>query len=100
MQIVTIGNVQCGGDSPLLLIAGPCQIEGLDHALSCAESLAKMAADAGMGFVYKSSYDKANRTSAGAERGVGMTAPHVAQRHSPHTQVNTPWSGLSQRSPS
>jgi 2-dehydro-3-deoxyphosphooctonate aldolase (KDO 8-P synthase) len=72
MQIVTIGNVQCGGDSPLLLIAGPCQIEGLDHALSCAESLAKMAADAGMGFVYKSSYDKANRTSAGAERGVGM----------------------------
>ena len=72
MQIVTIGNVQCGGDSPLLLIAGPCQIEGLDHALSCAESLAKMAADAGMGFVYKSSYEKANRTSAGAERGVGM----------------------------
>jgi len=72
MQIVTIGNVQCGGESPLLLIAGPCQIEGLDHALSCAESLAKMAADAGMGFVYKSSYDKANRTSAGAERGVGM----------------------------
>ena len=72
MQIVTIGNVQCGGDSPLLLIAGPCPIEGLDHALSCAESLAKMAADAGMGFVYKSSYDKANRTSAGAERGVGM----------------------------
>jgi 2-dehydro-3-deoxyphosphooctonate aldolase (KDO 8-P synthase) len=72
MQIVTIGNVQCGGDSPLLLIAGPCQIEGLDHALSCAEALAKMAADAGMGFVYKSSYDKANRTSAGAKRGVGM----------------------------
>ena len=72
MQIVTIGNVQCGGDSPLLLIAGPCQIEGLDHALSCAESLSKMAADAGMGFVYKSSFDKANRTSANAARGVGM----------------------------
>ena len=72
MQIITIGNVQCGGDSPLLLIAGPCQIEGLDHALYCAESLSKMAADVGMGFVYKSSYDKANRTSVGAERGVGM----------------------------
>jgi len=72
MQDVTIGNVICGPEAPLVLIAGPCQIEGLDHALSCATSLAKMAADAGMGFVYKSSYDKANRTSANAQRGVGM----------------------------
>ena len=72
MQIVTIGNVQCGGDSRLLLIAGTCQIAELDHELSCAESLAKMAADAGMGFVYQSSYDKATPTSAGAERGVGL----------------------------
>ena len=72
MQAVTIGNVACGGDAPLLFIAGPCQIENADHALYCAEALAKMAATAGMGFVYKSSYDKANRTSAGAARGVGM----------------------------
>jgi len=72
MRDVTIGNVICGPEAPLVLIAGPCQIEGLDHALSCATSLAKMAADAGMGFVYKSSYDKANRTSANAQRGVGM----------------------------
>ncbi len=72
MNIVEIGNTVCGGDSPLLLIAGPCQIESLDHALMCAERLAKMAADAGMGFVYKSSYDKANRTSAFAARGIGM----------------------------
>lgn len=72
MQTVTIGNVACGGYAPLLLIAGPCQIESTDHALHCAETLAKMAATAGMGFVYKSSYDKANRTSAGSARGVGI----------------------------
>jgi 2-dehydro-3-deoxyphosphooctonate aldolase (KDO 8-P synthase) len=72
MKGVTIGNVACGGDASLLLIAGPCQIESADHALYCAEALAKMAATAGMGFVYKSSFDKANRTSASAARGVGM----------------------------
>ena len=48
MQAVTIGNVACGGDAPLLLITGPCQIESADHALYCAEALAKMAATAGM----------------------------------------------------
>ena len=72
MSTFTIADVPCGGDSPLLLIAGPCQVEGLDHALTCAEALAGMAADAGMGFIYKSSFDKANRTSAGAARGVGI----------------------------
>jgi len=72
MGKIEIGNVACGGDAPLMLIAGPCQIESLDHALLCAESLSKSAAAAGMGFVYKSSYDKANRTSATAERGIGM----------------------------
>jgi 2-dehydro-3-deoxyphosphooctonate aldolase (KDO 8-P synthase) len=72
MSTFNIADVPCGGDSPLLLIAGPCQVEGLDHALMCAEALAGMAGDAGMGFVYKSSFDKANRTSAGAARGVGI----------------------------
>ena len=72
MSSFNIANVPCGGHTPLLLIAGPCQVEGLDHAMMCAEALAGMADDAGMGFVYKSSYDKANRTSAGAARGVGM----------------------------
>ncbi len=72
MRAVMIGDVACGGDAPLLLITGPCQIESADHALYCAEALATMAAKAGMGFVYKSSYDKANRTSARAARGVGM----------------------------
>jgi len=72
MSEIKIGNVACGDDNPLLLIAGPCQIEGLDHALQCAQRLAEISARVGMGFIYKSSYDKANRTSAGAARGVGM----------------------------
>jgi len=72
MKDVKIGNLVCGANAPLLLIAGPCQIEGLDHARRCAEALATMAAKAGMRFVYKSSFDKANRTSADAARGVGM----------------------------
>ena len=69
---VEIGNLQIGGTAPLCLIAGPCQIEGRDHALHHAEALAKAAAAAGMGFIYKSSFDKANRTSANAARGVGL----------------------------
>ena len=72
MSLFHIADVPVGGDSPLLLIAGPCQVEGRDHALMCAERLAGMAREAGMGFVYKSSFDKANRTSANAARGVGM----------------------------
>ena len=80
MQQIVITNqksgtgkqVVCGGMAPLMLIAGPCQIESLDHALFCAEKLKTMAAQAGMGFVYKSSYDKANRTSAKTARGVGI----------------------------
>ena len=67
-----IGAVSVGGDAPLLLIGGPCQIEGRDHALMCAAALSKATADAGMGFIYKSSFDKANRTSLSAERGIGL----------------------------
>ena len=70
----TVQQVVCGGGAPLMLIAGPCQIESLDHALFCAERLKTMAVHAGMGFVYKSSYDKANRTSAETARGVGIDA--------------------------
>ena len=72
MTEMHIRDVPCGADHPLVLIAGPCQIEGLDHALSCASHLAKIAAAVGMGFIYKSSFDKANRTSANAARGIGM----------------------------
>ena len=52
MTEILIGDVPCGGDHPLLLMAGPCQIENLDHALSCASRLADIAAAVGMGFVY------------------------------------------------
>jgi 2-dehydro-3-deoxyphosphooctonate aldolase (KDO 8-P synthase) len=69
---VAIGELRVGNDLPLALIAGPCQIESRAHALETAEALAAMAGRAGIGLVYKSSYDKANRTSLGGARGVGM----------------------------
>ena len=72
MKQVQIGNVSIGSTDKLALIAGPCQIEGLDHALHCAEAIMKAADKANMGVIYKSSFDKANRTSANAQRGVGI----------------------------
>ena len=72
MSRVSIGSVEVGNDLPLAFISGPCQIESRAHALECAEAIAAMAREAGVGMVFKSSYDKANRTSAGAARGVGM----------------------------
>jgi 2-dehydro-3-deoxyphosphooctonate aldolase (KDO 8-P synthase) len=71
-RIVEIGALHVGNAQPLALIAGPCQIEGRDHALRIAEALARACGAAGVGLIYKSSYDKANRTSLGAARGVGM----------------------------
>ncbi|MCB1885595.1 MAG: 3-deoxy-8-phosphooctulonate synthase [Geminicoccaceae bacterium] len=67
-----IGNARVGGAGPFLLIAGPCAIEGRDHALMMAESLVRLADGLKLPFVYKSSFDKANRTSATAPRGLGM----------------------------
>ena len=71
---VTIGPVTVGADLPLAVIAGPCQLEGLDHALTIAERMAEVCARHGVGFIFKASYDKANRTSVTAQRGVGMAA--------------------------
>lgn len=71
MKNVAIGEMVVGNDQPLTLIAGPCQLESLDHALMLAEKLRLSAADAGLGFIFKGSYDKANRTSLGGARGVG-----------------------------
>lgn len=71
---VSIGNVQIGNDLPFILIAGPCQIESRDHALSMAEQIAEISGRAGVRFIYKSSYDKANRSSIGTARGIGMDA--------------------------
>ncbi len=71
---VEVGNVAFGNDLPLVLIAGPCAMEGLDHALDMAGVLAEMAGRLGIGFVYKSSFDKANRTASSSPRGLGLDA--------------------------
>jgi 2-dehydro-3-deoxyphosphooctonate aldolase (KDO 8-P synthase) len=71
---VAVGNVIFGNDLPFVLIAGPCQIESLDHALMMAEKISEAAQRAGVPFVYKSSFDKANRSSISTARGVGMEA--------------------------
>jgi 2-dehydro-3-deoxyphosphooctonate aldolase (KDO 8-P synthase) len=64
--------VTFGGDLPFVLISGPCQIESRDHAMRMAEALKEVAAEAGVPLVFKSSYDKANRTSLSGARGVGL----------------------------
>ncbi len=69
---VAVGDVTFGNDLPLVLIAGPCAIEGKEHALEMAGGLVEMARRLGIGLIYKSSFDKANRTSASSPRGVGM----------------------------
>ena len=72
MKTVNIGQLACSNDLPLTLIAGPCQLESRDHALMIAEAMAKACASAGAGYVFKASYDKANRTSLTGQRGLGM----------------------------
>ena len=72
MKQVSIGRLTLGNHLPFVLIAGPCQIESEAHAMEVAGFLTEMAARLDIGLIYKSSYDKANRTSAGARRGVGM----------------------------
>ncbi len=72
LRHITIGPVKIGNDLPLVLIAGPCQIENRDHTLFMAESLIKLTNKLGIPFIYKSSYDKANRTSIAGKRGIGL----------------------------
>ena len=69
---VRIGTVRFGNDLPLALIAGPCAMESRDHALEMADALREIAGRLGLGLVYKSSFDKANRTSSASARGVGL----------------------------
>ena len=69
---VTIGNINISNRLPMTLIAGPCAIESKDHALDMASALVEMTAKLGMGFIYKSSFDKANRTSLHSPRGLGI----------------------------
>jgi 2-dehydro-3-deoxyphosphooctonate aldolase (KDO 8-P synthase) len=72
--IVAVGKAHFGNDLPFALIAGPCVLEGRTHALEMASALKEMTARLGIGFVYKTSFDKANRTSAASARGLGLKA--------------------------
>lgn len=69
---VTVGNARFGNDLPFALMAGPCALESRAHALETASALKEMAGRLGLGLVYKSSFDKANRTSAASARGLGL----------------------------
>src|SRR5258707_9732110 len=69
---VKIGATTLGNDLPLALIAGPCQLESRDHAFDMAGRLQELAAAQGIGLVYKTSFDKANRTSLSGKRGLGL----------------------------
>ncbi len=69
---IQVGDLAIGNDRPLTLISGPCQIESEAHADAMAAALVALCRPRGIGLIYKSSFDKANRTSLGAARGVGM----------------------------
>jgi len=72
IEAVRVGSIAIGGGAPLVLIGGPCAIEDEKHALMTAERLAKIASDRRVSFIYKSSYDKANRFSINSYRGPGL----------------------------
>ena len=72
MRTFNIHNITIGNDHPFVLIAGPCQIESQQHALDTAEQIKQITSELGIKFVYKSSFDKANRSSVGTKRGLGI----------------------------
>ena len=69
---LTIGNVEVSNDAPIVIIAGPCAMESRQHAMDMSGALAEMATKLGFGLIYKTSYDKANRTSGDSPRGIGL----------------------------
>jgi len=71
-RTVSVGAIEVANDRPFALIAGPCQIESRAHALEVADALREMSQAVGVPVIYKSSFDKANRTSVSATRGIGM----------------------------
>ncbi|MHA7772797.1 3-deoxy-8-phosphooctulonate synthase [Roseibium sp. M-1] len=71
-RVVSVGNVTFSNEAPFSLLAGPCALESRDHALECAAAIKEIAGRLGIGVVYKTSFDKANRTSLSGGRGVGM----------------------------
>jgi 2-dehydro-3-deoxyphosphooctonate aldolase (KDO 8-P synthase) len=74
MKTITIQNIQISNDRPLTLIAGPCQMESRDHAFDMCGALKEVTGKLGIPFIYKSSFDKANRTSLKGQRGMGLEA--------------------------
>ena len=71
-NVVNIGDIPVGGDNPLAFILGPCQLENRDHAMFMAEKITKLCAPSSSSFIFKSSFDKANRSSIASARGVGI----------------------------
>src|SRR5215472_15742624 len=71
-RVVKVGDVEFGNERRLSLIAGPCQLESRAHALEMSQALKEISSKAGVGLVYKTSFDKANRTSLGSARGIGL----------------------------
>jgi 2-dehydro-3-deoxyphosphooctonate aldolase (KDO 8-P synthase) len=71
-KLVTVGQVKIGGGNPIVLIAGPCVIESQNHVLNTAEKIKRAASDADIPFIFKASYDKANRSSIDSFRGPGL----------------------------
>jgi 2-dehydro-3-deoxyphosphooctonate aldolase (KDO 8-P synthase) len=71
-KVITLGNVQIGNHLPLTAIVGPCQIESRQHALETAEEILDIGKKLGIGIIYKSSFDKANRSSISGKRGIGL----------------------------
>ena len=69
---VRVGDIEVGNDMPFVLVAGPCALESRDHALEMAAAVKEAAAGAGVRAIYKTSFDKANRTSLGSPRGIGL----------------------------
>jgi 2-dehydro-3-deoxyphosphooctonate aldolase (KDO 8-P synthase) len=72
-RTVSVGGIEVANDRPFALIAGPCQIESRAHALEVANALRDLSVSVGVPVIYKSSFDKANRTSVSAARGIGMS---------------------------
>ena len=71
-NIIKIGDIPIGGGNPLAFILGPCQLENRDHAMFMAEKISKVCSPSSSNFIFKSSFDKANRSSIASARGVGI----------------------------
>jgi 2-dehydro-3-deoxyphosphooctonate aldolase (KDO 8-P synthase) len=95
---VLLGDLEIANDRPLTLIAGPCVLESREHALEMSQAIQEVTNRLGIGFIYKTSFDKANRTSIGANRGIGLdeALPILAEVREKRgcpvlTDVHEPW---------